>query len=150
MTEKYPAGSVVIHFGDMVAVSNPGKVSMILLVALILSGLFNAHTFNVGKTLAHSLPDRVRWRMQIYFMKFFFVILMSPLLEKSLDLFASGVDGGMTKEMKRQTCALTRAFVVLLLAGIGSYSKVFREDSIRREAERLETSHAEKTSKKLS
>lgn len=149
MTEKYPPGSILIHFGDMVAVTNPGKISMFLTVALVLSGLYNAHAFNVGKSLAHSMPDRVRWRLQIYFMKSVFVLSMSPLLEKALDVFATGVDGDMSPLIRRQTCALTRAFVVLLLAGIGSYSKAIREDSIRKEAERIENESA-KTSKKIS
>lgn len=139
VSKTYPAGSVLLHFGDVVAVTNPARLSMILVVAIVVSGLYNAHALGVAKTLAHSANDRLRWRMQVYFMKPMLLLSLSPVLEKAVDAFSARVEGGMAPEIQRQTCAVTRAFVVLLLAGLGSYCKTFREDSIRREAAHLET-----------
>lgn len=61
------------------------------------------------------------------------MISMSPLLEYSLKQYTAVGSGGsaaLSEDDIRQTAALTRAYIVLLLAGVGSYSKVFREDSI--------------------
>lgn len=127
----------VLYFGGGTVVVNPSRISMILVVVMIVSGLYNAHTMKVGTTLAHSIRDRVSWRMHVYFLKGMMLLSLSPLLEYGIEWFSERNGGAkaFTDLEKKQTAALTRAYVILLMAGVGSYSKIIRENSIQKHNE---------------
>lgn len=132
-----PPGAILLFFQGSTIAANPGRVSMLLAAVMLVTGLFNAHRLKVGVSLAHDRHDRLRWRMHIYFLKTALLISLSPLLEYSLRRFhdssSSSTEGApLSEEDVRHTAAVTRAYIVLLLAGVGSYAKVFREESIAR------------------
>jgi hypothetical protein len=123
-------GVISVHISNNTSVPlNTAKLGMILFVLSVLSGLLNSHFFNVGTTI----PDkatRLRWRMHIYFLKGMMTLSLSPLLEVLLDYYFE--KAGLTKVSaadKRQTAAVTRCYVTLMLAAIGSYCKLLREDA---------------------
>ena len=126
-------GVFSVHISNTSSVPvNSARIGIALFVLSILSGLFNAHSFKVSETI----PDRqtrLRWRMHIYFLKFMMVLSMTPLLEKALDMYFDKMGLSATSAAdKRQTAAVTRCYVTLMLAAIGSYCKLIREDSAKK------------------
>jgi hypothetical protein len=127
-----PPGALLLFFQGSTIAAHPGRVSMLLVAVMFVTGIVNAHRLKVGVTLAHDRQDRLRWRMNIYFLKTALMISLSPLLEYCLKTFSTTSSTLLSEEDVRHTAAVTRAYIVLLLAGVGSYSKVFREESIER------------------
>jgi hypothetical protein len=118
-----------VHVSDNSTVSlNTAKIGMALFGLSLLSGLLNSHFFSVSTTI----PDRatrLRWRMHIYFLKGMMTLALTPLLEKLLDFYFETSGMKIAAQEKRQTAAVTRCYITLLLAAIGSYCKLIREDA---------------------
>ena len=123
-------GAFQIHISSTSSVPvNSARLGMILFVLSVLSGLLNSHLLKVSETI----PDRntrLRWRTHIYFLKGMMSLSLSPVLEVLLEMFynTAGLKG-VSPADKRATAAVTRCYVTLMLAAVGSYCKVMREDA---------------------
>jgi len=132
LSEESQKGVLTLHFvaGDnnnaKVHIST-GNMSMILMGLLILSGLYNAHSLKISKTVADPVV-RLRWRAHVYFVKVVLLVLMSPVLEMLTNWFFEGKK--VSPAEVRFTAVTVRAYLVLIAAGVGSYCKVLREDGI--------------------
>ena len=140
-SDKADSGYVPVYLPNVHARSHLGTISMVLTVAIVISGLYNAHRIKIGEALKSSFRERVQWRMYVYFMKGLLLIGMSPILEWALDRYTAAMSTNgkpITAADRRQTAALARTYMVMLAAMMGCYAKIYREKAIDDQTARLE------------